>query len=52
MSIYPKDLTCCAIRILLSVRKRVTSNATLAGIEVSDNRKLINDTITIAMQGR
>ena len=45
-------ITCCAIKILVSVRNKVTKSATLAGMELSESRKLMKETITIAMQGR
>lgn len=44
--------TCCAISTLVKVRNCVTSNATLAGIDVIEMRKLTSETTIMATHGR
>ena len=45
-------VTCCAIRTLVRVKNWVTRRATLAGMDDNEMRKLIRETMMIAMQGR
>ena len=45
-------VTCCAIRTLVRVKNWVTRRATLAGMDDNEMRKLIRETMIIAMQGR